>query len=309
MDPLPKQNNPLATPEKPRLVRYPSKSNLNYAFVKQQHESQQSDSGSRASLDSTNAPRILTKDQFSRSSHLLSDVPGSSSLLWDLMSTYISNDVPTIQKQISDHVEYTLARDRSNFDSQGAYQATAFSVHDRLIEFWNDTNFRLQELNPKQVYYLSIEFLLGRSLQNALLNLDIESNYTRALKELGYSLENIYDKEMDAGEWPRTTSRYNRHSLPWHSLMLLRIYLILIHIRSWQWWSRPSSCLLSRLDGNPQLRCMGLWNSIHLRDVSTGNISRSFVFVESSQIHVLTCFSLIDCLAPKVGKLKFLTFG
>jgi starch phosphorylase len=69
----------------------------------------------------------------------------------------------------------------------------------RLIEFWNDTNMRLAEENPKRVYYLSIEYLLGRTLANALLNLGVEGNYGRALKEFGYKLEDLYDEESDAG--------------------------------------------------------------------------------------------------------------
>lgn len=123
----------------------------------------------------------------------------SQDLLWKLMSTYIDTDVKTIQRQITDHVEYTLARDRSNFDKQGAYQATAYSVRDRLIEFWNDTNFRFSEANPKRVYYLSIEYLLGRSLANSLLNLKLEGPYVQALKQFGYKLEDLYEEELDAG--------------------------------------------------------------------------------------------------------------
>ena len=53
--------------------------------------------------------------------------------------TYISNDVLSIEESIVDHVEYTLARSRNKFDNQEAYQATALSLRDRLIESWNDT--------------------------------------------------------------------------------------------------------------------------------------------------------------------------
>lgn len=53
--------------------------------------------------------------------------------------TYIKNDVLSIQQSIVNHAEYTLARSRFNFDDFEAYQATAFSLRDRLIESWNDT--------------------------------------------------------------------------------------------------------------------------------------------------------------------------
>ncbi len=53
--------------------------------------------------------------------------------------TYMKNDVLSIQEDIVDHVEYTLARSRVNFDNFEAYQATSLSLRDRLIERWNDT--------------------------------------------------------------------------------------------------------------------------------------------------------------------------
>jgi len=59
--------------------------------------------------------------------------------IWELMSSYIGQDQKSIQRSIVNHVEYTLARTRFNFDDFGAYQAAAYSVRDRLIEGWNDT--------------------------------------------------------------------------------------------------------------------------------------------------------------------------
>ena len=45
----------------------------------------------------------------------------------------------------------------------------------------------------KRVYYLSLEFLLGRLMQNALVNIDLEDNYKAALEDIGYHLEDLYD--------------------------------------------------------------------------------------------------------------------
>ena len=64
----------------------------------------------------------------------------SQEKMWELMQSYIGSDQRSIQRSIVNHVEYTLARTRFNFDDKGAYQATAYSVRDRLIEAWNDTN-------------------------------------------------------------------------------------------------------------------------------------------------------------------------
>lgn len=71
-------------------------------------------------------------------------------------------------------------------------------MRDRLIESWNDTNQYFEQLQVKRVSYLSLEFLMGRSMQNALLNMDLEANYRTALAEIGYDLEKLYEQEQDA---------------------------------------------------------------------------------------------------------------
>eukprot|EP00831_Metopus_contortus_P050063 TRINITY_DN4196_c0_g2_i3.p1 TRINITY_DN4196_c0_g2~~TRINITY_DN4196_c0_g2_i3.p1 ORF type:complete len:517 (-),score=158.85 TRINITY_DN4196_c0_g2_i3:161-1711(-) len=120
-------------------------------------------------------------------------------IMWELMQSYLGNDIKTIQRQIVNHVEYTLARTRFNFDKNGCYYATAYSVRDRLIESWNDTNQHMDEKDPKRIYYMSLEFLMGRMLQNALVNLGLEEKYSESLMDLGYKLEELYDEEHDAG--------------------------------------------------------------------------------------------------------------
>jgi starch phosphorylase len=56
----------------------------------------------------------------------------------------------------------------------------------------------VREQDPKRVYYLSMEFLMGRSLLNTLYNLGIKNQYEEALSELGYDLETIAEMERDA---------------------------------------------------------------------------------------------------------------
>eukprot|EP00879_Flechtneria_rotunda_P002992 GHRR01003210.1.p1 GENE.GHRR01003210.1~~GHRR01003210.1.p1 ORF type:complete len:957 (+),score=328.75 GHRR01003210.1:132-3002(+) len=119
-------------------------------------------------------------------------------LLYTLMDTYRKNDVLSIQESIVNHVEYTLARTRQQFDDFECYQAAAYSLRDRLIEMWNDTQTYFKEQDPKRVYYLSMEFLMGRSLLNTLYNLGIKDQYAEALSELGYDLETIAEQERDA---------------------------------------------------------------------------------------------------------------
>eukprot|EP00826_Nyctotherus_ovalis_P008822 TRINITY_DN12294_c0_g1_i3.p1 TRINITY_DN12294_c0_g1~~TRINITY_DN12294_c0_g1_i3.p1 ORF type:complete len:784 (-),score=265.88 TRINITY_DN12294_c0_g1_i3:566-2917(-) len=124
---------------------------------------------------------------------------GKSEKMWEIMGSYLGSDLHSIQRQIVNHVEYTLARTRFNFDNNGCYYATSLSMRDRLLESWNDTNQHMYKEDPKRVYYLSLEFLLGRMLQNALINCDLEDKYRVALKELGYKLEDVYEEEVDPG--------------------------------------------------------------------------------------------------------------
>eukprot|EP01053_Blabericola_migrator_P008903 Blabericola_migrator_1__8902@NODE_470_length_8219_cov_188_607581_g366_i0_p2_GENE_NODE_470_length_8219_cov_188_607581_g366_i0NODE_470_length_8219_cov_188_607581_g366_i0_p2_ORF_typecomplete_len958_score189_83Phosphorylase/PF00343_20/2_1e84_NODE_470_length_8219_cov_188_607581_g366_i011113984 len=119
--------------------------------------------------------------------------------MWELMSKYLATDTQTIQRAIVNHVEYTLIKNRWNMDDENCYLATAYSIRDRLVEMFNDTNQFFFSRDYKRCYYLSMEYLLGRCMQNVLVNLDIEQQYRKALAELGYRLETLYDYEHEAG--------------------------------------------------------------------------------------------------------------
>jgi len=62
-------------------------------------------------------------------------------------------------------------------DNFAAYQAAAYTVRDTLIERWNKTADTFSAKDPKRVYYMSLEFLVGRSLDNAVLNLGLRDKY------------------------------------------------------------------------------------------------------------------------------------
>lgn len=120
-------------------------------------------------------------------------------LLASLMSQYLARDVPAIQRQIVNHCEYTLARTRYKIDNFSAYQASALAVRDRLIESWNDTQQFFTEKDVKRVYYLSLEFLMGRYFSNALMNLGVQDQFVEALKGLGFDVERVAQEEHDPG--------------------------------------------------------------------------------------------------------------
>ncbi|CAG8470599.1 9803_t:CDS:10, partial [Racocetra persica] len=118
--------------------------------------------------------------------------------LWEKCAVGDNNDKESFQRSFVRHVTTTLARSVYNIDNFSAYQATANTVRDRLIKRWNDTQQSHTESDPKRVYYLSLEFLLGRSLDNALLNLGLKESFGEGVKDLGFRMEDVLDQEVDA---------------------------------------------------------------------------------------------------------------
>ncbi|TYJ55309.1 hypothetical protein B9479_004032 [Cryptococcus floricola] len=97
------------------------------------------------------------------------------------------------------HINTSLGRQAYNVDEVAAYQATALSVKDQLLERWNNTAAYHTAKAPKRVYYLSIEWLVGRSLDNAVLNLGMRNTYEEADRKLGFNFEDLLNEERDAG--------------------------------------------------------------------------------------------------------------
>lgn len=79
------------------------------------------------------------------------------------------------------------------------YKALAYAVRDRLMARWKQTWLAHYEADTKRAYYLSMEFLIGRSLSNNLFNLGIDHNTGKALYDVGLNLEEVESAEHDAG--------------------------------------------------------------------------------------------------------------
>jgi starch phosphorylase len=94
---------------------------------------------------------------------------------------------------------YTLARDGYNATEADAYQALAYAVRDRLMERWFATQDDYYKRDVKRVYYLSLEFLLGRLLVSSITSLGATGEYEAAMKQLGFDLEDLAGCESDAG--------------------------------------------------------------------------------------------------------------
>lgn len=94
---------------------------------------------------------------------------------------------------------YRLGRDENCRSPYYAYEALSLVVSDRLIERWKNTYNAYRDTDCRKAYYLSMEFLMGRTLSNAMLNLEITDEATRAMYELGLEMEELVDSEPDAG--------------------------------------------------------------------------------------------------------------
>ncbi|KAJ1536698.1 Non-essential glycogen phosphorylase, partial [Nowakowskiella sp. JEL0078] len=119
--------------------------------------------------------------------------------LWNTFNADLKNvDVTSLQRSFVNHATLTLARSSFNMDTFASYQALAYSVRDQLIQHWNATQQFHTAEDPKRVYYLSLEFLLGRTLDNAMLNLGLKDTFKEAINGIGFNIEDAIEEEVDA---------------------------------------------------------------------------------------------------------------
>ncbi len=105
----------------------------------------------------------------------------------------------SLQNQFAENMEFRLAKDKTNYTLRDAYTALALSVRDRMMRKWLRTQQQYAEKDVKKVYYLSLEFLMGRLLSNTLINLKYEKEFGDLAKEIGFTQEQLRDSEKDMG--------------------------------------------------------------------------------------------------------------
>jgi len=108
-------------------------------------------------------------------------------------------NVSNIKKTFNRHLHYTLVKDRNVATMRDYYFALAHTVKDHLTSRWIRTQQCWYEKDPKRVYYLSLEYYMGRSLQNTMCNLGIQSACDEAMYQLGLDIEEMEELEEDAG--------------------------------------------------------------------------------------------------------------
>ncbi|NTV48892.1 MAG: glycogen/starch/alpha-glucan phosphorylase [Geobacteraceae bacterium] len=111
----------------------------------------------------------------------------------------LPEDVPNLIQDYRHYFTYTLGQNKYCHSVGYFYKALALTVRDRLMERWKKTRYSYIESRCKQGYYLSLEFLMGRTLGNAMLNVGMTDAVTQAMNQLGIKLEELVEAEIDAG--------------------------------------------------------------------------------------------------------------
>ncbi|MEN0613562.1 glycogen phosphorylase [Klebsiella indica] len=107
--------------------------------------------------------------------------------------------VEALKHSIAYKLMFIIGKDPAIANKHEWLNATLFAVRDRMVERWLRSNRAQLSQEVRQVYYLSMEFLIGRTLSNALLSLGIYNDVNSALEEMGLSLEELIDEENDPG--------------------------------------------------------------------------------------------------------------
>uniref|UniRef100_A0A8B9MGR4 Alpha-1,4 glucan phosphorylase n=1 Tax=Accipiter nisus TaxID=211598 RepID=A0A8B9MGR4_9AVES len=110
-----------------------------------------------------------------------------------------AENVAELKRGFNRHLHFTLVKDRNVATPRDYYQALAHAVRDHLVGRWLRTQQYYYEKDPKRIYYLSLEFYMGRTLQNTMINLGLQNACDEAIYQLGLDMEELEEIEEDAG--------------------------------------------------------------------------------------------------------------
>ena len=103
-----------------------------------------------------------------------------------------------LKQDIENYMKLLFRKPVENATSQQLFQAVAYAVKDIVVDDWLETHKKYEEKDVKTVYYLSMEFLMGRALGNMIINLKQDKVVREVLEELGVDLDVLEDEEPDA---------------------------------------------------------------------------------------------------------------
>ena len=111
----------------------------------------------------------------------------------------VEMSVAGLKEDFAWHLRYSLAKGDTRVTDRDQYTAFANAVRDRIVERWISTQEEYGRQNTKRVYYMSLEFLIGRLLGNNVINLKADQLCHDALKDFGIDWNDLRDYESDAG--------------------------------------------------------------------------------------------------------------
>jgi glycogen phosphorylase len=117
----------------------------------------------------------------------------------DLPNARTASDADALKRAFADHLQYSQGKDEHTATGLDRYFAAAYTVRDRMMRRWIQTQQTYYKRDAKRVYYLSLEFLMGRLMENNLINLGLHQNLKAALADLGLDLNDLLEREPDAG--------------------------------------------------------------------------------------------------------------
>ena len=106
-------------------------------------------------------------------------------------------DKEQFKKEVKDNIRTLFRKTLDEASQQEIFQAVSHTVKDEVINQWMETQQTMKKDDPKVVYYMSMEFLMGRALGNNLINMTIYQTVAEALEEIGLNLNAIEDEEPD----------------------------------------------------------------------------------------------------------------
>ncbi len=124
---------------------------------------------------------------------------GSAQHIELLQAPPLGMTADALLSDLNHYYSCTLGRRTVSRNSPFLYEALVYATRDRLMERWNRTNTLVEGQGKRRAYYLSMEYLMGRLLRNALLSLDIEETANEALERIGVTLEELASVEHDTG--------------------------------------------------------------------------------------------------------------
>ncbi len=108
-------------------------------------------------------------------------------------------DIESLEVSFVNHLEFSLAKDEYSATNLDFFKSLALTIRDRLIQKWIETQQTYYKKDAKRVYYLSMEYLTGRLMGDALNNLNLFENASKAISDLGLDFDTLRELEFDAG--------------------------------------------------------------------------------------------------------------